>query len=198
MSDSADLTTIGEDKIFNESYFDQDYKLKPIALGLLWFFLAGFPSIIFFALRPRWNGSAWLLTEGDWQAWSTSKRGFGGTFGVLGLFWLLAYIKSDNRVMQKLYYRSLAWLIPISWVFVLWVFIAFMIGGTQTGGDIYGNMGYGFGMMIFYGGFEVLAWWIAKTGLVKFYRWDEQEWWNWNSEDSPQNWPSQLGDFVDY
>ena len=202
MSDGADDTVVGDVTFFDTAYFDQEYKLKAISLGLLWWLMGVFPTVVFFAFRPRWvctlGVCAWTLTEGEWQAWSTSKRGFGGAFGLLGLFWLLAYIKRDNRIFQKIYYRAIAWIIPVTWVLLLWVFIALMVGGTQTGGDIYVNLGYGFGMLIVYGGLEALAWYLASSGLVKFYRWDEQEWWNWNSEDSPSNWPSQLGEFVDY
>ena len=58
------------------------------------------------------------------------EYGVGSLFWFLGIFWLLAYIKRDDRIFQKIYYRAIAWAIPISWVLALWIFIAFVIGGT--------------------------------------------------------------------
>merc|ERR1712060_1025227 len=97
-----------------------------------------------------------------------------------------------KRVMQKIYYRMIAWLIPASWTF-----LAFLIGGTQRWGHLGHNMGWFF---VYLGGLAVgegLARWIAPD-VVKFYRWDEQTWWNYNKEETPRNWPEQLWDFEDY
>ena len=51
----------------DNAYFDQDYKLKAIWLGLLWFFIAGFPLIIFNAVHPghicdAHHNCVWILT----------------------------------------------------------------------------------------------------------------------------------------
>ena len=34
-----------------------------------------------------------------------------------------------------------------------------------------------------------------RTGTKHFYRWDEQEWWNWYPEEGQTNVIDQLGDF---
>ena len=50
-------------------------------------------------------------------------------------------------------------------------------------------------------GFEALAWYLAPRN-VKFYKWDEQDWWNYkkepeDSKDRMENWVDQLGEFTD-
>ena len=174
MSDTsgADNTEIGDITIFDSSYFDQDYKLKPIWLGLLWWLIATVPTIFYRAVRPGWNGTGWGLTSGEWHAWYVMNYGIGSVFWSLGIFWLLAYIKRDDRIFQKIYYRAIAWGIPISWVLALWILIAFIVGGTQVGGSIGVDLGYGFGWWVLLGGLEALAWYLAP-GNVKFYKWDQ-------------------------
>ena len=161
-------------------------------MGLLWWFI-GIVPLIFFrasaASRPIWYGG---LTTGEWHAWAVLMYAFGSIFGALGTFWLLAYIKRDDRLFQKMYYRAIAWVIPISWVLALWEFIAFLIGGTQLGGDIGMDMVYAFVWWVLLGGLEGLAWYLAPR-TVKFYKWDQQDWWNYDGVDT---WPEQLGDFV--
>ena len=187
---------------FNEEYFNQDYKLQAIWLGLIWWFLSLIPSIIFAAWSPGyvWNGSYyyWGLTNGEWHAWHVMRYGFGTSFGALSIFWLIAYIKQGkNRILQKIYYRAIAWVIPLSWVFALWIFIAFLVGGSQYGGNMGRDVGMAFGFWIIVAGMEALAWFVAPRA-TKFYKWQEQDWWNYNTDDVPKTWPSQLGDFVDY
>ena len=187
---------------FNPDYFNQDYKMQAIWLGLIWWFLSLIPTIIFRAWQPGygWNGSYyyWGLTNGEWHAWRVMMYGYGLSFGVLSGFWLLAYIKQGkNRILQKIYYRAIAWVIPLSWVWSLWAFIAFLVGGSQYGGQMGRNVGMAFGFWIITAGMEALAWFLAPRA-TKFYKWSEQEWWNYNKDDVPKTWPSQLGDFVDY
>ena len=206
MTDGADNTEVGSITIFDTDYFDQDYKLKPIWLGLLWWLIGFIPVIGYWSARPGFNCwstlagtvcGASFLTDGEMHAWNVAQYGIGTIFGALGTFWLLAYIKRDDRILQKIYYRAIAWVIPLSWVFALWMFIAFMVGGTQYGGNIGYDVGYSLGFWIVLGGLEALAWYLAP-GVVKFYKWDQQDWWNYNREDAPDNWPKQLGDFVEY
>ena len=97
-----------------------------------------------------------------------------------------------------MYYRAIAWGIPLSWLFALWGLIAFIVGGTQTWGNIGYSIGYAIGFLVVLGGLEALAWWVATTGAVKFYKWEQQPWWNWSSENDVSEWPKQLGKFVDY
>ena len=42
MSDLAEATIA-----VSETYFNMDYKLQPVWLGLLWWFLASFPQVLF-------------------------------------------------------------------------------------------------------------------------------------------------------
>ena len=116
--------------------------------------------------------------------------------------WLLSYIKLDNRTIQKIYYRAIAWIIPLSWLFTFMMLIAFIVGGTQGYTNLLGGYGTGnigpdigiaFGFIIWIGGLQALAWWFAGEGVVEYYRWNEQPWWNYTSEGAPDNWPDQLG-----
>ena len=199
---SDDNVEVGDITIFDTSYFNQDYKLKPIWLGLLWFFIGAVPLSSYYVAMPGCIADAFnicvsVLTAGEAHAWAVAEYGIGAIFNGLGIFWLLAYIKKDNRIFQKIYYRAIAWAIPLSWIVALWILIAFIVGGTQVGGNIGFDLGYGFGLWAVLGGLEALAWYLAP-GNVKFYKWDEQDWWNYSSEDAPDNWPAQLGDFVEY
>ena len=120
MSDGADNTQVGDVTMFDTAYFDQDYKLQAIWLGLLWFLLGTIPTIAYNVYFSTYSG-IWFLTGGEAHAWGVLRWGLGDSFWVLGIFWLLAYIKAvDNRLMQKIYYRAIAWIIPLSWVFALW------------------------------------------------------------------------------
>ena len=40
--------------------------------------------------------------------------------------------------------------------------------------------------------------WAGRKKTVKYYRWDEQGWWNYDPADAPGNFPSQLGDPAGY
>ena len=182
-----------------ETYFDMDHKLQAVWLGLLWWFMSAFPQIIFRAWRPYYYYGTGVkyMTQGEWHGWINMLYSHGTIFGALGTFWLTAYIKRDSRIPQKFYYRAIAWVIPLSWVFALWIFIALIVGGTQDGGVIGRDVGFAFGYWVILAGCEALAWYLAPRA-GKYYRWSEQEWWNYTKEDSPQNWPSQLADFIEY
>ena len=185
-------------QIFDDTYFNQDYKLQAIWLGLIWWFLGTIPLIIFNAWNPGYSCynyvCVWGLTDGEWHGFSVMQYGFGSAMDILGLFWLLAYIKQGkNRIMQKIYFRAIAWVIPLSWVFALWVFIALIVGGSQLGGNMGRDVGIAFGFWIIVAGMEALAWFVAPRA-TKFYRWQEQDWWTYNKDDVPETWPSQLAD----
>ena len=49
----------------------------------------------------------------------------------------------------------------------------------------------------FTGLFQWLAWYKSES-IVRFYRWSDEEWWNYDPADAPGNFPAQLGDFVNY
>ena len=200
MSDltGADNTQIGDTTIFDTGYFDQEYKMQAIWLGLLWWFMGMLPMIIIQAWRPGSIDGYWFLTQGEWHGLSVMQWAYGSSFGALGTFWLLAYIKAaKNRIMQKIYYRAIAWIIPLSWVFALWVFIAMLVGGSQVGGDMGRDIGIAFLFWVLVAGCEGLAWFLAPRA-TKFYKWSEEDWWNYDGEEVPKVWPSQLGDFVAY
>ena len=112
-----------------------------------------------------WNGA----TGGTNHAWMFTRVSSGLMFGLLWILSLTAYVK--QRGMQKIYYRFIAWMIPLSWVAAVWALIAFIVGGVQEGGEIGKNIGAWFlyaGLMF---GFEMVAYSQAPKA-IKFYRWD--------------------------
>ena len=205
MSDTsgADNTEIGNVTIFDTAYFDQDYKLQAVWLGLLWWLISYTPAIAFNAARPGWHCDGlgycgWTyLSAGAWHAWYVLQYGLGGDYALMGLFWLLAYIKRDDRIFQRIYYRAMAWGTGLSWLFFLWSLIAFIVGGTQYRGE-WAGLGYWFGFAVFVGGCQFLGFYWLAPRVVKFYKFDQQDWWNYNKDEVPDVWPKQLGEFVDY
>jgi len=188
-------TTGGKDP----NFFDQDYRPASIGIGFVWFFLSFWPGMLNAIVRQgrecAYGFCVTWRTKGTNHAWNVAIISHSIFFGFTTLFWLLSYI--HKRIMQKIYYRVIAWFIPASWIFAFWSLLAFIIGGAQKGGKFGQNIGYWFLYVIFVAGGQALAWWQAPS-MVKFYRWDSQEWWNYTKEDAPKNWPSQLGDFIDY
>ena len=57
-------------------------------------------------------------------------------------------------------------------------------------------MAYAFVFWALLGGLETLGWYLAPR-VVMFYKWKDQAWWNFQSDDL-DTWPKQLGEFVDY
>ena len=165
-------------------YFNSEYKLQAIWLGLTWFSL-GFTPIIANGIASP--GCAYETTSGitsyvcntsgSFVAWDMSTFAVGSSFNTLGIFWLLAYIENEStRIMQKVYYRAIAWIIPISWLLVLVTFILFIVGFTQeeTGGADakISDPIFAVFLLLIVGGMQALAWFLAPR-VVKFYRWDE-------------------------
>ena len=196
----------------NGDFFDNDYVMWPIWLGLDWLAISFIPIIAFYLVRPWLRSYDYLgtsfhydfgLTTGEAFAWYTTMWVNGSAFWVLAIFWGLSYLQlGEDRVMQKLYYRAIAWIIPISWLLLFMQLIGFIVGGTQSGVDVLGNgvtfgknlgpdIGYAIGFLIVIGGLEAVAWYLAN-GTIKFYKWDKQEWWTEDAE-QPENWPDQLG-----
>ena len=139
-----------------DNYFDHEYLLKSIWLGLVWLLAAVYPAILYAAATPRrdyyWDYWRWnWMTTGEWHAWQLVRIATGVEFGILSLLWLLSYIKKPD--FQRIYYRAIAWIIPISWFFAFWALIAFIVGGTQRGGDLGWDIGYWLFYVIFEGAF---------------------------------------------
>ena len=177
----------------NESYFDMEYKMQAIWLGVIWFAMLWPPGIMWWS---AWGYRSWN-TAGEWAAWHLLWATNSLEFVTLLVFFFLSWVKTSNhRNLQKYYYRAIAWIVPISWFFAFWVFIAFLVGGLQASGQIGYDMMFTFLHWAFTIGFEMLAFYLAPR-VIKFYKWRSQSWWNYNKEDAPNNWPSQLADDFD-
>ena len=193
------------------NFFEREYRASSIAIMFVWLGLTMFMPIWYSVIMPDWNstywgwGWYWSHAEGRWvhsywnsgtnHAWNVLRYSNGFFFGSLFFMSLLSYI--HKRVMQKIYYRFIAWLIPASWVFSFWGLLAFIIGGLQEYGSIGKNMLHFLIYAIVLMAGQMVAWWQAPN-MIKFYKLDEQSWWNYTKEGSPQNWPDQLGDFASY
>ena len=156
--DSTNEAVNGKDP----NFFDQDYRASSIGIGFVWFFMTIINPILFAAIRPNKKCNAWTCwynnwTKGEKHAWNVVRISNGIFFGFLTLFWLLSYI--HNRFMQKLYYRVIAWMIPASWIFAFWALLAFIIGGSQSGGKFGKDIGLWFLSTLMLAGSEALAWW---------------------------------------
>ena len=142
------------------------------------------------------------------------KWGTATVFGLLELFTLLSFIKSDSRIMQKIYFRVIAWTIPASWMLNFILFIFGLVSATTKTSSLnllldtydafnvsYTNFVAKFvGMALSYSGVTALVEfgaWGLRNKVVKFYRWDQQQWWNYDPADAPGNFPAQLGDYYD-
>merc|ERR1712151_872740 len=62
--------------------------------------------------------------------WIT-KWGNATVFGLLFLFSLFSFIKTDDRIMQKVYYRFVAWMIPSSWILSFIILIYFIAASAK-------------------------------------------------------------------
>ena len=124
------------------TYFDQDYRGGAIGAVFIWFFMTIQPGVISLIVQPyractKLNGGGkdctspgdasfnWnLFTKAHKHAVAVLNIGATMIFGLLFLFSLFSWIQTDNRIMQKVYYRFIAWLIPLSWVLAVWVMTA--------------------------------------------------------------------------
>ena len=120
------------------NFFNQDFRASSIGVGFIWVFSIFFPLVIKGIVRPGrdcMNGICWYWrTKGTSHAWNVMTISNTIFFGFLTFFWLLSYIQ--NRMMQKIYYRFIAWMIPSTWLFAFWSLLAFIIGGVQEGGEV--------------------------------------------------------------
>ena len=127
--------------------------------------------------------------------------------------------------MQKVYYRFIEWLIPSSWVLAVWVMTAAIwaastkteefkswerwsrshsldtpVWGSYTVMKVYLKpLWMALIWLGFTGLFQSLAWYNRES-IVRFYRWSDEEWWNYDPADAPGNFPAQLvdDDFVHF
>ena len=88
--------------------------------------------------------------------------------------------------LQMVYYKAIVWLMPATWFLALWVTISFIVAATEEGADVGLSILYFFIYDAFLVGFEAIAWYIAPYN-VNYYRWNEQEWWNYETEDDMPN-----------
>ena len=133
------------------------------------------------------------MNTAEKMAWNVNVMTLPIMNATMALIWLLAYIKKP--VMQLIYYRAITWMIPIGWTMLFAQLICLIIGGAMNSGHSFGvDIGLALMEILFSGLYDGLAYFYAPKN-VEYYRWDEQDWWNYEPDEAPENWPSQLGDF---
>ena len=115
-------------------------------------------------------------------AWMAMAYGSTAIYGIQTIFWGLAYIK--DPWFQKAYFKSTGILTISSWVLSVFVAVAFIVGALITEDEnmaptrLVNNMVY---MIVFVVGVIVIDL-IVYLGMgeqvMKYYKWDEQDWWN--------------------
>ena len=91
------------------------------------------------------------------------------------IMWGIAFIKEPKY--QRYFYQSSCWLALISWVNALWVNIAFLVGGLTEDTADWSNLYYPLTYDVLTATWQLIIYFVLKPKLVKFYRWDEQDWW---------------------
>merc|ERR1712014_522239 len=101
------------------------------------------------------------------------------------------------------YYRFIAWLIPLTWILALWALIA-SIWAASTKTNMYKtseaaltSVGDTKVIKVYLKPLRITLIWLGLTGtmewvaweisekVVGFYRWSDQEWWNYDPADAP-------------
>ena len=194
----------------NESYFADEFLGYSVGTGIFWIIATVAPIICQeYWLKPESDYKDGDMIAWDYEefyvsvnigylyptvgltlwtriAWQAMSYGSAGVFGLLTISWLLAYIKKPW--FQKAYYMSASILTIVSWVLSLFVAAAFTVGGLVTDNAdaepkrLAFNMIY---MAVYVVGVivvDLIVFLGMGEGLVKFYKWDEQEWWGGNEQ----------------
>ena len=132
-------------------YFNKDFLIGPVFLPILWAIQIAAPFLAYRVAKPLkvcitypagyigqeicWdalkNSDYMYLMKGptkhfvDMMYWANL-----GIFGLLFLFSCFSWIKTDGRGAQKIYYRIIAWMIPLTWVLAFWTLMAAIAGGA--------------------------------------------------------------------
>ena len=124
---------MGDMHLLRHNYWGDGPVSSSIWLGFFWLLMGNTGWIdryAFDSVYDEWN---------DWTkiAGNSAVYGMAGLFGPLFIIWLLAYIKTESRIYQKVYYYAITWINVGAWINLLWVNIAYMIGGFTDGGKIW-------------------------------------------------------------
>merc|ERR1712007_17310 len=109
------------------------------------------------------------------SAWDTMLYGCEGIFGTLLILNWFAYIK--DPLMHKVYFFAIVFGMMFSWLLALSVNILFLAGGLMDGAD-WSNLYVPLIFDLFLFGFEAIVVYAVGPGMVDYYRWNEQDWWN--------------------
>ena len=186
LADGLGFSELEGSEVEGASYFNATYRAYSIGIGIVWTFAWITPFILQSVVRPGrtcvLGVCTTYITGGTRHAWNVMRWTSFCEYGLLSIVWGGSYL--HLKAFQKIYYRTIAWVVPISWGFALWIMLAFLIGGSQEGASLGQNFVHGLVWWLMLGGFQMIAWFIAPY-VVKYYRWDEQPWWNYSREESP-------------
>ena len=122
-------------------------------------------------------------------AWWFMRAGHESIYITAFVMFCISFIKQPKY--QRYFYESSVYLTLISWGNSFLINLFFLIGGAMSGGN-WSNLLFPFVYDLFSFIWQAIIYFMFYQDLIKFYRWDEQEWWGkdwWNkqqTEDSDQ------------
>ena len=119
------------------------------------------------------------VTEGAW--WSM-RAGHETIYVTAFVMWCISFIHEPKY--QRYFYQSSIWLSLISWLNTFVVNLLFIIGGAMTGGN-WSNLVFPIVYDLFTFCWQAIIYFMFYDDLVKYYKWDQQDW--WNGEDGEQD-----------
>ena len=159
-----------------ELYFATDYETEAVLTGAMWLLLS----------QLGWGvleSAHWISGEEDvseWSAWAFIINLWGNEsiFLTMFIFFLLAFIRTEgsDREWQKIYYRVIQYLTPVSWAATIASTVFFVIGVID--GDGPGVLLYGLAFLACYFLFGALAYYAWGPDAAKFYLWTLQDYYN--------------------
>ena len=125
---------------------------------------------------------SWAIGNGITEsAWWSMRGGNEAIYLTAFIMWGIAFIKEPKY--QKYFFQSMIWLTLISWVNTAWINIAFLIGGLIEGGN-WSNLVFPLAYDVLTIAWQLVIFYGFYPRLIKYYRWDEQPWWNGDDDSS--------------
>ena len=108
-------------------------------------------------------------------AWWSMRGGNEAIYVTAFIMWGIAFIKEPKY--QRYFFQSMIWLTLISWLNTAWINIAMLVGGLTEGGN-WANLTFALVYDVFTFAWQAVIYFAFYPKLIKYYKWDEQAWWN--------------------
>ena len=207
MSDELDVLANSNDSYFGDEYLGYSIgtgifwvigMITPITMMYAWLMPESYYGEIDVAGLSKAVNIAWNyvsiqffsdeipvvlgLTLWTQIAWYAMAIGSTAIYGTLTVFWLLSYIK--DPWFQKAYFKSTGICTISSWVLSVFVAIAFIVGAVVTENEtlmplqLMHNMVYMTVFVVAVIVVDLIVYLGMGEQVMKYYKWDEQDWWN--------------------